>query len=116
VMSTDGVDRSLRRAFGPDKTDQDPYGPEFSMIASAGSLNTLVLNELDRIEGREIDNLSVAVLRWPCPDFRSRPRPSTKARLPRAGKPLMRSMEGSIESITTATIGCEPPRLRGRHQ
>ena len=120
VMSTDGVDRSLRRAFGPDKTDQDPYGAEFSMIASARSLNTLILSELDRIEGREIDNLSVAVLRWPCPRLPAATAPKYQGAVAASGqtvdeinRKLDRIYRDGDNRLRAAAVEAAPPVSTG---
>ena len=116
VMSTDGVDRSLRRAFGPDKTDQDPYGPEFSTISSACGLNALILNQLDQIEGREIDNLSIAVLQWPCPRLPAATAPRYQGAVAATGqtvddinRKLDRIYRDGDDRLRSAAVEAPPP-------
>jgi hypothetical protein len=70
VMSTDGVDRTLRRQAGRDDAEYDPYGPAFSSARSSASLHQAMTACLDGITDREVDNVSAAVLRWPQPPSR----------------------------------------------
>jgi hypothetical protein len=65
ILSTDGVDRSLRRDAGRDDAEFDPYGTEFSRTDSASRLHSAMIRTMQGIEAREIDNISTAVLHWP---------------------------------------------------
>jgi Protein phosphatase 2C len=65
VMSTDGVDRSLRREQGMDDSDMDPYGNDFSYCSSSKFLSMKMTERLSQIADREIDNISIAILKSP---------------------------------------------------
>ena len=64
TLSSDGVDRSLRRTLEQDTAEADPYGAMYSNLDSAALLDR-VQSSLAPIADREIDNVSVATLRWP---------------------------------------------------
>jgi hypothetical protein len=68
VMTTDGVDRSLRRHAGRPEVEFDPYQDEFPCPISSMDLRKWMEERLEAMSDREIDNVSSAFLSWPMPD------------------------------------------------
>jgi hypothetical protein len=81
IISTDGIDRSLRREANRDDVDFDPYGSDFLDSQSSQDLSTRMIERLNQIVEPEMDNISIAVLHWPPPPLRQLERPSYQGRI-----------------------------------
>ena len=76
IITTDGVDRSIRKPFEDNGGEIDPYANVFTDLHSSDDLLQVTKERLEAIPEREIDNISVAILRWPV-ELAPLPRPPT---------------------------------------